>query len=80
VALIVMGGASAQCEEEISWARPISDGLTEVMHHDGGTIAAYRAMIESLDQYRHGSRSATDARAAEKGVLQEVITLPLSER
>src|SRR5262249_17690648 len=24
--------------------------LTEIMHHDGGTIATYRAMIESLDR------------------------------
>ena len=27
----------------------ISAGLTEIMHHDGGTIATYRAMIESMD-------------------------------
>jgi arylsulfatase A-like enzyme len=28
----------------------ISAALTEVMHHDGGTIATYRAMLESLDK------------------------------
>ena len=28
----------------------VSKALTEVMHHDGGTIATYRAMIESLDR------------------------------
>jgi arylsulfatase A-like enzyme len=27
----------------------VSKGLTDIMHHDGGTIATYRAMIESLD-------------------------------
>ena len=30
--------------------KAVSDSLTEVMHHDGGTIATYRAMIESLDR------------------------------
>lgn len=30
--------------------RAVSDALTEVMHHDGGTIATYRAMIESMDR------------------------------
>jgi len=29
--------------------RAISAGLTEAMHHDGGTIETYRRMIESLD-------------------------------
>jgi len=28
----------------------VSNALTEIMHHDGGTIATYRAMIESLDR------------------------------
>jgi arylsulfatase A-like enzyme len=28
----------------------VSAALTESMHHDGGTIATYRAMIESLDR------------------------------
>ena len=28
--------------------KAISAALTEAMHHDGGTIATYRAMIESL--------------------------------
>ncbi len=30
--------------------RAVAAGLTEAMHHDGGTIATYRAMIESLDR------------------------------
>jgi arylsulfatase A-like enzyme len=47
----------------------VSATLTDLMHHDGGTIATYRAMIESLDQNIARVLAALKASGKERDTL-----------